>query len=104
MTRLQNIMDSLEPAVMGKVEDVVAKHEKIYSLLSEMRLIIKRKERRIAALVDYAKSSGELARITHSREIGQRSDKAFGRADRMQIRLNKMRDQLEEIEKKVFCH
>ena len=27
MTRLQNIMDSLEPAVMGKVEAVIAKHE-----------------------------------------------------------------------------
>lgn len=27
MARLQNIMDSLEPAVMGKVEGVIAKHE-----------------------------------------------------------------------------
>lgn len=27
MARLQNIMDSLEPAVMGKVEEIIAKHE-----------------------------------------------------------------------------
>lgn len=27
MTRLQNIMESLEPAVMGKVEEVIDKHD-----------------------------------------------------------------------------